>query len=76
MELIWKGYLDPRNDYKTVWWRSGDFTDTRIKSPCVSVNHLKSIDLMSPLIFCIPVTKMLISNLQHGLSEVNKIFRL
>jgi hypothetical protein len=34
MRLIWLSYFDPRKDYKTVWWRDGDTTDTRIATPC------------------------------------------
>ena len=34
MRLIWLSYFDPRKDYKTVWWRSGDLTDAGITTPC------------------------------------------
>jgi len=34
MGLIWLSYFDPRKDYKTVWWRRGDLTDTRMRCPC------------------------------------------
>jgi hypothetical protein len=34
MGLIWLSYFDPRKEYKTVWWRSGDLTETRIDTPC------------------------------------------
>jgi hypothetical protein len=34
MRLIWLSYFDPRKDNKTVWWRSGDLTDTRMATPC------------------------------------------
>ena len=34
MGLIWLSYFDPHKDYKKVWWRSGDLTDTGINAPC------------------------------------------
>jgi len=32
--MNWLSYFDPRKDYKRVWRRSGDLTDTRIWCPC------------------------------------------
>jgi len=34
MRLNWLSYFDPRKDYKTVWWRDGDLTGTRMTTPC------------------------------------------
>ena len=41
MRLIWLSYFDPHKDGKTVWWRSGDLTDTRITTPYLDRDTLR-----------------------------------